>query len=101
MKKPVILLSIGMIGFVVWLTLCLINPWAGFIVSLCGFIGLTGFIIFILICYVLVTRANKRALYFRRVAITDSLTKSSLLLNPLRDQKLSETYLVERVCFSH
>jgi preprotein translocase subunit Sss1 len=61
MKKPVVLLSIGMIGFVVWLTLCLINPWAGFILSLCVFIGLAGFIIFILICYVIAVRGNKRA----------------------------------------
>ena len=61
MKKAPVLLSIGLIGFTIWITLCLINPWAGFIMSLCGFIGLTGFIIFILICYAFVARGNKRA----------------------------------------
>lgn len=47
MKKSVALLFLPMGLLVVWLILCLTNPWAGYVMSLCCFIGLAGFVFFL------------------------------------------------------
>jgi len=78
MNKFTTLLFLGMTLLVIWLILCLTNPWAGYIMTLTFFIALTGLIIFIFTCYALARRETKHV-------ATHSKKRASILIPHLSE----------------
>lgn len=57
MKKSEALLCLGMVAFVVWLLIAIVHPWVGFALGIIAFTTLVGFMLFMLVGFIMARRA--------------------------------------------